>query len=39
MKYSIEAMVADPLTKGLAHKLFNEHVNSMGVLSSFDVLG
>lgn len=30
--------IADPLTKSLAANLFNEHVVSMGVMTSFDVL-
>lgn len=33
-----EAMIADPLTKGLAPKVFKEHVIKMGVVSSFDIL-
>lgn len=36
---SIEVMVANPLTKRLAFKLFNERVLRMGVLSFFDVFG
>lgn len=34
-----EGMIIDPLTKGLALKLFHEHVIRMGVLHYFDVLG
>ena len=30
-------MVADPLTKGLGPKLYEEHVDSMGLSASFDV--
>lgn len=30
-------MIDDPLIKGFAPKLFNEHVVNMGVLSSFIV--
>ena len=32
-------MLADPLTKGLRPIVFKGHVENMGVLSSFDVLG
>lgn len=35
----IEAMITNPLTKGLSPKFFNEHVDNMGVPSSCDVLG
>uniref|UniRef100_A0A2N9I4J9 Integrase catalytic domain-containing protein n=1 Tax=Fagus sylvatica TaxID=28930 RepID=A0A2N9I4J9_FAGSY len=34
-----EAMIADPLTKGVRHVVFKCHAESMGILSSFDVLG
>lgn len=33
-----ETMIADPLTKGLAAKVFKEHVIKMGVVNSFDIL-
>ena len=29
---STNLMIADPLTKGLSPKTFNEHVESMGIL-------
>ncbi|GAV60641.1 hypothetical protein CFOL_v3_04170 [Cephalotus follicularis] len=32
-----ELMVADPLTKGLLVKLFKDHVQRMGLISSFNV--
>ena len=32
-----ENMIADPLTKGLTPKVFQEHVTNMGLVSSFDV--
>lgn len=32
-------MVADRLIKGLAPKLFNDHVVTVGKLSSYDILG
>ena len=34
-----EAMIADPLTKGVRPVAFNNHAENMGILSSFDVLG
>ena len=34
-----EAMIVDPLTKGVRHVVFKCHAESMGILSSFDVLG
>lgn len=34
-----EVMIVDPLAKGLASKLFNEHVMSVGVLITFGVSG
>ena len=34
-----EAMIADPLTKGVRYVVFKCHAESMGILSSFDVLG
>ena len=34
-----ESMLADPLTKSLRPICFAKHVENMGVLSSFDVLG
>lgn len=32
-------LMADPLTKGLPPKQFKEHVTSVGIIESFDVLG
>lgn len=34
-----EVMIVDPLTKSLTPKLFNQSVISVGMLSSFDLLG
>lgn len=34
-----DAMIADPLTKGLPHRIFYEHVVKMGLLNSFNVFG
>ena len=34
-----EAMVADPLTKGLAPKVFKTHVTNMGIVETFDIFG
>ena len=34
-----EYMLADPLTKGLRPIVFVKHVENMGLVSSFDVLG
>ena len=34
-----DAMIADPLTKGLPPGIFRAHVANMGVVESFDVLG
>ena len=34
-----ESMLADPLTKGLRPVTFKKHVDNMGILGSFDVLG
>lgn len=33
-----EAMIAYPLTKGLAHNFYNELVIKMGVVNSFDII-
>lgn len=33
-----EAMIADPLTKGVRPVVFKNHAENMGILSSFDVL-
>ena len=32
------SMIADPLTKGVPHKVYHEHVAHMGVEPNFDVL-
>jgi hypothetical protein len=32
-------MLADPLTKGLRPIVFKNHVENMGIVSSFDVFG
>jgi len=34
-----ENMLANPLTKGLFVRVFQNHVTHMGVVKSFDVLG
>ena len=34
-----DSMLADPLTKGLRPMVFKRHVESMGIVSSFHVLG
>jgi hypothetical protein len=34
-----EVMIADPLTKGLAPKVFKTHVTNMGIVETFDVFG
>ncbi len=34
-----EVMIADPLTKGLAPKVFKTHIANMGIVETFDILG
>ena len=36
---STNCMLADPLTRGLAVKVYHDHVKNMGLAESFDVLG
>ncbi|XP_060195238.1 secreted RxLR effector protein 161-like [Lycium barbarum] len=36
---STDLMLADPLTKGLRPVVFKQHVDNMGVVESFDLLG
>lgn len=34
-----DSMLADPLTKGLRPVVFKRHVENMGIVSSFNMLG